>query len=374
MTLPHWPTLSGTPPFLAAHRGDPLLYPENTLSSYHAAILLGADYVETDLILTKDGVLVCHHNLHLSKTTDVALRPEFAERHRKLVVKVPEGDIPMPEQEDWFMQDFTQEEIQQLKFMDGKIGVRVREVEMGGKVSTFEAFLERVRELSNVLKRPIGLVLDIKRAHHHNSYFPSSNGHYMEDKILELLSKYGFDQANSTFSDPSRIILESAEAPCLEYFQSLNLPYQRSLLVIMNWKYLTPVGLDKAKSVAHRICLYKLAFRIDLTPMLLKYGIKLDADTITSLGGLIPPEALLQEIHIRGLFADAFTFRDKHEWDVMLDGKWESREEELTWNLKYGLDGLFVEGMAEAIKVRDIVERTLKEEQEVAAVTSVLKN
>ena len=75
------------PPLLIAHRGASALRPEHTLAAYAKAIQDGADYVEPDLVATKDGVLVARHENEISETTDVAAHPEFADRKRTKTVE-----------------------------------------------------------------------------------------------------------------------------------------------------------------------------------------------------------------------------------------------------------------------------------------------
>ena len=74
------PTVDGRPPIVIAHRGASGERPEHTLASYRLAIEQGADFIEPDLVLTKDGVLVARHENEISETTDVAAHPEFADR------------------------------------------------------------------------------------------------------------------------------------------------------------------------------------------------------------------------------------------------------------------------------------------------------
>ena len=79
-----WQTLSGLPPLVIAHRGASGDRPEHTLAAYQLAIEQGADVIEPDLVMTADGVLVARHDHYLSTTTDIAGRPEFADRRREL--------------------------------------------------------------------------------------------------------------------------------------------------------------------------------------------------------------------------------------------------------------------------------------------------
>ena len=91
-----------------AHRGASGYRPEHTEAAARMAYRLGADSVETDVVATRDGVLVCRHDLHLARTTDVASRPEFADRRRTL-------RLGASVHTDWFVHDFTWAELSTLR-------------------------------------------------------------------------------------------------------------------------------------------------------------------------------------------------------------------------------------------------------------------
>ena len=78
-----WPTLNGEPPIVVAHRGASAYLPDHTLEAYRRAVELGADFIEPDVVSTKDGVLIVRHEPNLKDTTDIAERPEFASYKRK---------------------------------------------------------------------------------------------------------------------------------------------------------------------------------------------------------------------------------------------------------------------------------------------------
>src|SRR4030095_13008093 len=78
-------------PRVIGHRGASAYRPEHTLASYELAIAMGADFIEPDLVATRDGELVARHENDITRTTDVADRPEFADRER----------------DGWFTEDFT---------------------------------------------------------------------------------------------------------------------------------------------------------------------------------------------------------------------------------------------------------------------------
>jgi len=99
-------TLSGEKPKIIAHRGASGYLPEHTLGAYTLAIDLGADFVEPDLVFTRDAKLVIRHDIYLSGSTDVGDRPEFHKRRR--VHK-------LHQKPDWFVEDFTLAELKTLK-------------------------------------------------------------------------------------------------------------------------------------------------------------------------------------------------------------------------------------------------------------------
>jgi len=91
-------------PIVIAHRGASGYRPEHTLMAYRMGIEMGADYIEPDLVMTKDGKLVARHDVYLSDSTDVADHPEFADRRREIRGKT-----------DWWVFDFTLSELRTLK-------------------------------------------------------------------------------------------------------------------------------------------------------------------------------------------------------------------------------------------------------------------
>jgi glycerophosphoryl diester phosphodiesterase len=95
-------------PIVIAHRGASAYRPEHTLGAYQLAIEQGADFIEPDLVMTKDHVLVCRHENEISQTTDVDDRPDFAERRR---AKTVDGVEAL----GWWVEDFTLEELKTLR-------------------------------------------------------------------------------------------------------------------------------------------------------------------------------------------------------------------------------------------------------------------
>src|SRR5215467_10220028 len=98
------------PPIVIGHRGASGYMPEHTLASYFLATQYGVDYVEPDLVMTRDGVLVARHENEISGTTDVASHPEFAARRT-------ERSVDGRQVSGWFTEDFTLAELKTLRAM-----------------------------------------------------------------------------------------------------------------------------------------------------------------------------------------------------------------------------------------------------------------
>ena len=113
-------------PIVIAHRGASGYVPEHTLASYSLAILQGADFIEPDLVITQDGHLIARHDNVLDLTTDVASRLPFA--HRKTTKTVDGSAVT-----GWFSEDFTLQEIKQLRAIERIPGVRPANTRFDGQ-------------------------------------------------------------------------------------------------------------------------------------------------------------------------------------------------------------------------------------------------
>jgi len=174
-----WPfaTLDGAEPIIIAHRGASGYLPEHTLPAYALAIEQGADFIEPDLVMTKDGRLVARHDRHLSQTTDVADHKAFADRKRE------SGG-----QRDWFVEDFTLEELKQLRARQPFPG---RSTVYDGRfaIPTFDEILELRRKAEKRTGRKIGVYPETK----HPSHFASA-GLDMAAPLLEALKDAGYEE------------------------------------------------------------------------------------------------------------------------------------------------------------------------------------
>jgi glycerophosphoryl diester phosphodiesterase len=196
-----WPTLNGERPIVIAHRGASGYRPEHTLASYALAIEQGADFIEPDLVATKDGHLVARHEPLLDDTTDVARRPEFATRKttKHLDGKPVTG---------FFASDFTLEEIKRLRAIQPN-PARSKEYDGRYEIPTFEEILELVARSTRELKRPIGIYPETKHPAFHVAI-----GLPLEDRLLEALQRRDLNRADAL------VFIQSFESANLQYLRS----------------------------------------------------------------------------------------------------------------------------------------------------------
>jgi len=150
-----YPTLSGEAPIVIAHRGASGILPEHTLEAYTLALQQGADFIEPDLVMTKDGVLIARHDRFLSTTTNVSDLPEFEDRKR--VQETFSG-----ERDDWWAEDFTLAEIKTLRARQSYPG-RSLDYDDQYQIPTFEEVVDLA------IASGVGLYPETKSPSHHES-------------------------------------------------------------------------------------------------------------------------------------------------------------------------------------------------------------
>lgn len=172
-------------PLIIGHRGASGYVPEHTLGSYALAVTLGADYIEPDLVMTKDGELVARHDNELGLTTDVALHPEFAARKRSKTI----DGIAL---NGWFSEDFTLAELKTLRAVERIPDVRPGNARLNRsmQIPTLQEIIDLTEDLQRSQGREIGLYIETK----HPSYF-QQQGLSMEVPLLKILKENGLDSA-----------------------------------------------------------------------------------------------------------------------------------------------------------------------------------
>ena len=166
-------------PIVIAHRGASGYRPEHTLESYRLAIEMGADFIEPDLVSTKDGVLVARHENEIGSTTDVAEHPEFAARRTTRTI---DGQTV----EGWFTEDFTLAELRTLRARERLPQLRPANTAYDGRleVPTFDEIIQLAQRESAVRDRTIGIYPETK----HPSWF-ASLGLALEEPLIAALER-----------------------------------------------------------------------------------------------------------------------------------------------------------------------------------------
>jgi glycerophosphoryl diester phosphodiesterase len=171
-------------PLVIGHRGASGYLPEHTLESYALAIALGADFIEPDLVMTKDGHLVARHEPNLTNTTDVRTRPEFAARRRTAVV---DGF----EEEGWFASDFTLAELKTLRAVQA-FGDRPQQFNGDFKIPTLEEIIALAKRKTRQTGRIIGIYPETKHPTYHRSL-----GLPLEPRLVQILRSVGWDRRDA---------------------------------------------------------------------------------------------------------------------------------------------------------------------------------
>ena len=196
-----WTTLDGKPPVVIAHRGASGYRPEHTLASYALAIEQGADFVEPDLVSTKDGHLISRHEPLLDATTDVSKHGEFASRK---VERVLDGKPTL----GFYASDFTLAEIKRLRAVQPN-PARSKEYDGQLEIPTFEEILDLVSTESRRRGRAIGVYPETKHPAFHVAL-----GLPLEERLLEALRRRQLDGADAP------VFIQSFESANLQYLRA----------------------------------------------------------------------------------------------------------------------------------------------------------
>nr|WP_085339673.1 glycerophosphodiester phosphodiesterase [Aquidulcibacter paucihalophilus] len=279
---------SMTQPIIIAHRGASGLRPEHTLAAYQLGIDQGADFIEPDLVLTKDGHLVCRHENEIGGTTDVSARPEFADRKK---VQVIDGE----RHEGWFTEDFTLAEIKTLRCKERLPQLRPGNMAYDGQfeVPTFEEVLQLAKEQSARIGRTIGVYPETK----HPTWFEGL-GLSFDAPLLALIQRYGLDAPDAP------IFIQSFEVTNLKRLRTKT----KAPLVQLMAKDGGPFDLEKAgvsyASMATAAGLKEIATYAN--------GVGPEKVLILPRDGAnrtLNPTSFVQDAHAAGLVVHPWTFR-----------------------------------------------------------------
>jgi glycerophosphoryl diester phosphodiesterase len=357
-------TLDGKAPLVIAHRGASGYVPEETMEAYVRAIELGADVIEMDLVVTKDGVLITRHDPNLAISTDVARHPEFASRKKTIQV---DGET----QTGWFSNDFTLAEIRTL----GAISTDAeRPQQFNGqyKIPTFQEVVDMAKAQSTKTGRAIAIYPETKNP----TYFREL-GLPMEDKLIAIINAAGWN------SKTAPIYVQSFEPGSLKYMKSKGLNTKLIQLIDgdgidpktgrvtfavpsdrpYDWTkagdkrffdaMTTPAGLAEIKTYADGVGPWK-RFIISTKGTLDADGKQVDINRDGKLNDADSTSqaatSFVADAHKAGLFVHPFTFRNESR-RLATDYQGDAKAEYLAF-YRAGVDGVFTDFTDTAIAAR----------------------
>jgi glycerophosphoryl diester phosphodiesterase len=357
-------TLNGQAPLVIGHRGASGSLPEHTLESYKLAIDSGADFIEPDLVSTKDGVLIARHEPNLIATTDVSTRPEFASRK---TTKIVDG----VSEEGFFASDFTLAEIKTLRAVMPQ-GFRTQAFNGVFQIPTLEEVINLVKQAEKDTGKKIGIYPETKHPTFHDNL-----GLSLEEPLLATLQKTGF-------TDPSRVFIQSFEVsnlkelniktnlPLVQLLDAYDVDYTTGSLLYQGdyarpydftvkgdtrtyADLQTPQGLADIATYADGIGPWKRMIvsvkNVDANndgkaDDLNNDGTINDADRVT-----LAPTSLITDAHAVGLQVHPYTFRNEPRYLASNYGGDPAKEFEQF--IKLGVDAYFTDFPATGDQVRD---------------------
>jgi glycerophosphoryl diester phosphodiesterase len=351
-------------PLVIGHRGTAGNLPEHTLEGYALAIELGADYIEPDLVATKDGVLIARHEPNMIATTNVKDLPQFAARKRKAVV---DG----VEEEGFFASDFTWAEIQQIRAVQAT-GERDQSFNGRFGIPSLDQIIDLAKRKSAEEGRVIGIYPETKHPTYHQNL-----GLALEDRLLAVLQRNGwnhrsapvfiqsFEQANlkylRTRTSVRLVQLIDADdvAPdgTITYAPPFDRPYDWAVAGRTGTfgDLVTPAGLAEVRTYADGIGPWK-PYLISAACITIVAGKCTDAngDGLVNEADrkLLPPSAVVANAHAQGLVVHPFTFRNEQR-RLASDYKGVPVNEYITF-YEHGVDGLFSDFADTAVLARSL--------------------
>jgi glycerophosphoryl diester phosphodiesterase len=353
-----------TRPLVIGHRGTAGHLPEHTLEGYALAIELGADYIEPDLVATKDGVLIARHEPNMINTTNVKDLPQFASRKRKAV-------IDGAEEEGFFASDFTWAEIGQIRAVQA-FGERDQGFNGRFRIPRLDEIIELAKRKSADEGRVIGIYPETKHPTYHQRL-----GLPLEDRLLAVLQRHGwnhrsapvfiqsFEQANlkylRTKTSVRLVQLVDADdvAPdgTITYAPPFDRPFDWAVAGRAGTfgDLLTPQGLAEVRTYADGIGPWK-PYLISSACVTVVTGACADINGDGKVNDadrkLLAPSAVVANAHAQGLLVHPYTFRNEQR--RLASNYAGNPVNEYLAFYEIGVDGLFSDFADSAVVARSL--------------------
>lgn len=334
-----------TKPYVIAHRGASGYLPEHTLPAYLVAIEQGADFVEPDLVMTRDGELVARHDNVLDLTTDVANQPGFA--NKKTRKKVDGIDI-----EGWFSEDFNLHEIKKLRAIERIPEIRPANTRFDGMfvIPTLQEIINLVQAVEKSTGRRIGIYPETK----HPTHF-ANLGLPMENKLVDILHGNGYRE------NVAPIFIQSFETANLKKLRTIT----RLPLIQLMWSEGQPYDVETAGG------------RLSYDDMATPSGLKTISDYADGAGPekyhfIIPKDTngnleisatteFVKNAHAVGLEVHPYTFRAENSFlptnlrraGGNASGTPHGIDKEIQTFLNAGIDGFFTDQTDIGVRARN---------------------
>jgi glycerophosphoryl diester phosphodiesterase len=328
-------------PIVFGHRGAAGYRPEHTVDGYRLAAELGADYLEPDLVPTKDGYLVDRHEPDITQTTDVAKHPEFA---KLKTTRTVDGVTTT----GWFTTDFTLAQLKTLHPIERLPDIRQHNTLYNSccRILTLQEDIRLVEQLSRQEHRTIGIIPEIK----HSTYFRSV-GLPMEQRTLAVLHRFGLDGRHPRLPT----IIQSFEVGNLQWLHS------HTDIPLLQLTSATGAPADFVASGNPRTYadITSAAGLVQVAKYATYLGPdKAQIDPLTKSGALAGPTSLVRDAHRVGLKVTPYTFRNENSFlptnfqrgSNPADYGNALAEDELYYEL--GVDGVFTDNADTAIEAR----------------------
>jgi glycerophosphoryl diester phosphodiesterase len=319
-------------PLVIGHRGAPGYRPEHTLASYALAIDLGVDFIEPDLVSTKDGVLIARHENEISGTTDVAQKFPHRKTSKTIDGKTIEG---------YFTEDFTLAEIKTLR---AKERLPFRNQGWNGfyEIPTFEEVIDLAKRRSRETRRIIGIYPETK----HPSYFRFI-GLALEPPLVKALADHGYTEASAP------VFIQSFEVQNLKDLSKLT---KVRLVQLMEGERARPYDFAAAGNRRTYGDLMKPEGLAEIATY--AHGIGPFKRSIVPQGPdrtLRQPTSLVADAHRAGLVVHPYTFRDEPEF-LAPEYRLNPIKEYLQF-FELGVDGVFSDAGDTAVRARHLLPR-----------------